>query len=74
MSDLQVIAFDAGVKLDPWPSAPAERLLKGEPVAHGHYYLQDEDNGLTAGVWHCTPMTTKPGPYKVNEFMHLLQG
>ena len=28
MSDLQVIAFDAGVKLDPWPSAPAERLLK----------------------------------------------
>ncbi len=74
MSDLQVIAFDAGVKLDRWPSAPADRLLKGEPVAHGHYYLNDEANGLTAGVWHCTPMTTKPGPYKVNEFMHLLKG
>jgi len=74
MSDLQVIPFDPAVTLDPWPAAPAAVLVAGSPVAHGHYYLKDEANGLTAGVWHSTPFTSKVGPYRVNEFMHLLKG
>lgn len=74
MSDLQVIRFDPAVALERWPSAPVANLVAGEPVAHGRYHLQDEANGLTAGVWHSTPFTSKVVPYRVNEFMHLLQG
>ena len=74
MGDLQVIRFDPGQALESWPSAPASVLVAGSPEAKGHYWVQDEANGVTAGIWHCTPFTTKSGPYKVNEFMHLLKG
>ena len=57
-----------------WPEIPASALAVGKPVQRGHYYLEDKARGLTAGVWDCTAMTEKGGPYSVNEFMILLEG
>jgi uncharacterized cupin superfamily protein len=57
-----------------WPDIPAADLDSGNPVQRGHYYLEDSAHGLSAGVWDCTAMTTKPAPYPVNEFMIVLEG
>jgi uncharacterized cupin superfamily protein len=64
----------AATGLTPWPEIPATVLAAGKPVQRGHYYLEDKARGLTAGVWDCTAMTEKGGPYSVNEFMILLEG
>jgi hypothetical protein len=60
--------------LSVWPEIPASALSAGKPVQRGHYYLEDKARGLTAGVWDCTAMTEKGGPYSVNEFMIVLDG
>jgi hypothetical protein len=57
-----------------WPEIPAAALAAGKPVQRGHFYLEDKARGLTAGVWDCTAMTEKGGPYSVNEFIILLEG
>lgn len=78
MSDLNVIAFDRdGPKdagLQPWEEIPASALVAGTPVQRGHNYFTDGTGTLTAGVWDCTPMTSKLEPYSVNEYMHVLEG
>jgi len=66
--------FDANVALQRWDDIPAADLESGTPVQNGHFYVNDEANGLTAGVWDCTAMTTVMAPYSVNEFMILLEG
>jgi uncharacterized cupin superfamily protein len=43
-------------------------------VQRGHNYFTDPSGALTAGVWTCTPMTTRLAPYPVNEFMLVLEG
>src|SRR5262245_29145213 len=65
-------AGNSGLAL--WPEIPAGALSAGKPVQRGHYYLEDKARGLTAGVWDCTAMTEKGGPYSVNEFMIVLDG
>lgn len=55
------------------PIDPAD-LASGTPVQHGHTYHEDPQSGYLTGVWHCTPMTEKFGPYAVHEFMFLLEG
>ncbi|MBC6440168.1 MAG: DUF861 domain-containing protein [Rhodospirillales bacterium] len=57
-----------------WEKIPADALLAGDPVQSGHNYFTDETGTLTSGVWHCTPMTSKTGPYDVNEYMLVLEG
>ena len=57
-----------------WPEIPPAGLVAGKPVHRGHYYLEDKARGLTAGVWDCTAMTEKFGPYPVNEYMIVLEG
>ncbi len=57
-----------------WPEIPPAGLAAGKPVHRGHYYLEDKARGLTAGVWDCTAMTEKFGPYPVNEYMIVLEG
>ena len=77
MSDLSIIRFDPkgpGGKLDAWEEIPASALIAGQPVQRGHNYFTDPSGQLTAGVWDCTPMTTKMEPYSVNEFMLVLEG
>ena len=64
----------ADVGMTEWEAIPPEALTAGTPVQRGHVYLDDATNGLTSGVWDCTPMTTKAGPYDVNEFMYVLEG
>jgi uncharacterized cupin superfamily protein len=77
MSDLQAIRFEPkgpGGQLELWPEISADALVAGKPVQHGHNYFTDPTGVLTAGVWDCTPMTTKLEPYSVNEFMWVLEG
>ena len=49
-------------------------MTAGKPVQRGHNYFTDPTGKTTAGVWDCTPMTTKLEPYSVNEFMLVLEG
>lgn len=78
MTAPHIIRFEpqgpAGAGLQRWPDIPAEELVAGTPVQRGHYYIDDKVLGLSAGVWDCTAMTGKMGPYSVNEFMILLEG
>lgn len=78
MGAAHIIRFEpqgpAGSGLERWPDIPEGELTAGAPVQRGHMYLDDKALGLSAGVWDCTAMTTKPGPYSVNEFMILLEG
>lgn len=78
MADLKPIRFDAdgpaGTGLQTWEEIPASALVAGTPVQRGHNYFTDDTGTLTAGVWDCTPMTTKSAPYSVNEFMLVLEG
>ncbi len=63
-----------GNGLQNWdPINPAD-LAAGEPVQRGHLYHEDAAGGYQVGVWDCTAMTEKFGPYAVNEFMYLLEG
>ena len=64
----------ADVGMTEWDAIPPEALTTGTPVQRGFVYLDDAKNGLTSGVWDCTPMTEKPGAYGVNEFMVVLEG
>ncbi|MBM3584027.1 MAG: DUF861 domain-containing protein [Alphaproteobacteria bacterium] len=62
--------------MDAWNSIKKESLAAGSPVPadRGHTYLEVKELGLSAGVWDCTPFTSKEGPYTVNELMHVLEG
>ncbi len=78
MSSPKIIRFEpngpADTGLEPWDPIDPSGLEAGTPVQHGHIYHDDEALGYMAGVWDCTPMTEKFGPYAVNEFMLLLEG
>src|SRR5215471_21233578 len=78
MATGKIVRFEAqgpaGTGLSVWPEIPAESLTAGEPVQRGHYYLEDKQHGLSAGVWDCTAVTTVMEPYSVNEFMIVLEG
>jgi uncharacterized cupin superfamily protein len=78
MTNDKIIRFNPngpkGNGLQDWdPIDPAE-LEDGTPVQRGHLYHEDAATGYMAGVWDCTAMTEKFGPYAVNEFMYLLEG
>lgn len=64
----------ADTGLETWDPIPADELVSGEPVQRGHMYYEDKETGLQVGVWDCTAMTTKHGPYPVSEFMYVLEG
>lgn len=44
------------------------------PEQHWHIYFQDEQLGLTVGVWTTTSMQEAFGPYPWDEFMIVLEG
>ena len=69
-----IARLDADVALERWDDIPAAELDSGTPVQNGYFYVDDKANGLMAGVWDCTAMTTVMAPYPVNEFMILLDG
>jgi len=61
-------------QLEDWGAMPADELLAGKGQQHGHLWLDDPALGLTVGVWACSPMTGRMGPWSTNEFMILLEG
>jgi uncharacterized cupin superfamily protein len=44
------------------------------PEQHLHVYFEDEDLGLSVGVWTTTSMQEAFGPYPGDEFMWILEG
>ncbi len=60
--------------LQEWDPIDPAGLEAGTPIQRGHIYHEDSASGYMAGVWDCTPMTERFGPYAVNEFMLLLEG
>lgn len=53
---------------------PACDLIAGTGQQYGHLWLDDPDSGLMVGVWACSPMTGRMGPWSTNEVMILLEG
>jgi uncharacterized cupin superfamily protein len=76
MTELSPIRFDRKGRegLHEWEKIPASTLDAGDPVQSGENLFTDDTGKVTAGVWHCTPFTTKLAPYDVNEFMYVLDG
>lgn len=78
MSNPKIIRFEphgpADTGLVEWDPIDPSELEAGNPVQRGHIYHADKALGYMAGVWDCTPMTEKFGPYPVHEFMFLLEG
>lgn len=78
MSNLEIRKFAAGGPaesgLQVWPAMDPAGLESGVPVETGHEYFGNEELGLTAGVWHCTPFVSTMEPYPVDEFMQVLEG
>ncbi len=60
--------------LQDWDPIDPSDLVAGTPIQRGHIYHEDVECGYMVGVWDCTAMTEKFGPYPVNEFMFLLEG
>jgi len=78
MSTLEITRMEDfgpdGSGLETWEQINPDDLAEGTPVQRGKLYLDDKATGLSAGVWDCTPMTSKLAPYDVNEFMYVLDG
>ena len=54
---------------------PDTSVFVGEvPTQNAHTYFIDPSGQLTAGVWDCTPMTSKSGPFPRHELMCILEG
>lgn len=63
-----------GVGLLFWGNLDNETVLDGNPTETGYNYFTDASGRLTAGVWECTPCTTRIDSYPVDEFCHILDG
>ena len=78
MSKPEIIRFEphgpADTGLKEWFKIDPRGLEAGNPVQNVHIYDEDEGTGYLTGVWDCTPMTIKFGPYGEHEFMFLLEG
>jgi uncharacterized cupin superfamily protein len=61
-------------KLEDWGAMPREDLIAGKGQQFGHLWLDDSTSGLMVGVWSCSPMTGKMGPWSTNEVMFLIEG
>jgi hypothetical protein len=54
--------------------AESEDVIEGDPTETGHAYFTDRTGQMTAGVWECTPYTSRFDAYPVDEFCHILSG
>lgn len=61
-------------QLEDWGPMPSDELIAGTGQQHGHLWLDDAVSGLMVGVWACSPMTGRMGPWSTNEVMILLEG
>jgi len=69
MSDLNVIKFELNGPTDTGlaelEKIDSSGLTEGGPVNRGHNYFTDDTKTVNAGVWDCTPMTTKLAPIRL---------
>jgi uncharacterized cupin superfamily protein len=63
-----------GAGLQFWGHLENENVIEGKPTEIGHTYFTDDTGQLTAGVWECTPCTSKIDSYPVDEFSFILSG
>ena len=56
------------------PAIPEHEIASGTPEQRGVEVFSAPEDGLTVGLWSCTPYVTAPGPYPVDEYMILLEG
>ena len=63
-----------GTGLTFWGHLENENVIDGDPTEIGHNYFTDGTGQLTAGVWECTPCTTRIDGYPVDEFCFILSG
>jgi hypothetical protein len=74
---LRVIRLDAegpeGIDLEKMQLDVAD-FQSPLPEQFGHVYFEDEELGLTVGVWTTTSMQEAFGPYPGDEFMTILEG
>ncbi|MDQ8697435.1 cupin domain-containing protein [Hyphomicrobium sp. LHD-15] len=61
-------------QLEDWGPMPSDDLIAGKGQQFGHLWLDDPVCGLMVGVWSCSPMTGKMGPWSTNEVMMLIEG
>jgi hypothetical protein len=76
-NNLRVIRLDAegpeGIDLEKMQLDAAD-FQSPLPEQFGHVYFEDEELGLTVGVWTTTSMQEAFGPYPGDEFMSILEG
>jgi uncharacterized cupin superfamily protein len=60
--------------LEDWGVWPAHDLVAGEGQQYGYLLLDDKDTGLAVGIWQCSPITARMGPWSTNEVMLLVEG
>ena len=51
-----------------------ETVIAGEATETGHNYFTDSSGQLTAGVWECTPCTSRVDSSPVDEICFILSG
>lgn len=61
-------------ELEDWGPMPAEDLSAGIGQQYGRLWLDDATSGLMVGVWACSPMTGRMGPWSTNEVMIVAEG
>jgi uncharacterized cupin superfamily protein len=61
-------------QLEDWGPMPSDDLIAGTGQQYGHLWLDDATSGLMIGVWACSPMTGRMGPWSTNEMMILIEG
>ena len=61
-------------QLEDWGSMPSAELIAGTGQQYGFLWQDDAVTGLMVGVWACSPMTGRMGPWSTNEVMILLDG
>ena len=60
-----------------WPALDPlspEDIASGHPEQRGLTLFSAPEDGLTVGLWSCTPWVGASGPYPFDEFMILLEG
>lgn len=78
MADLTVIKYerngDPEYGLQDWGTYLPDIVASGEPLQHGHTYLDTATSIFSSGVWTCSPHELVSGPFNVDEFVILLEG
>jgi len=63
-----------GTGLTFWGHLENENVIEGGPTETGHNDFTDSTGQFTAGVWECTPCTSRIDSYPVDEFCTILGG